>query len=234
MDFVLVHGTTQSPLGWARLERTLEHRDHRGVSIDLHTDKPLADVDDYGRLAANQIGALGDVTVVAHSGSGTLLPAIAAAVDAVAVVWLAAYIPDFFNGRSLAEEIHTEPTELFLPEWIGVDPTSDPAAARYFLFHDCNTELQDWAMGTLRAFVPAAGYQHKPGSRRLKAASTVIAPTQVRTLRPDWIRRAAIERLGVQPQLIDAGHCPHVSHAETVADILVNIKSNGAKPPATA
>ena len=34
MDFVLVHGTTQSPQGWARLQHALEHRGHRGVSIE--------------------------------------------------------------------------------------------------------------------------------------------------------------------------------------------------------
>lgn len=233
MDFVLVHGTTQSPLGWARLEQALDRRGQRAVSIDLHTDQPLRDVDAYGRLAANQVASRGDVTVVAHSGSGTLLPAIAAALDAVAAVWLAAYIPDFVNGGSLAEEIHNRPADLFYPEWIGVDPIGDPAAARHFLFHDCDPEQQDWAMGTLRAFVPAAGYQCKPGFRRPTAPSTVIVPIHDRTLRADWIRRAAIERLGVQPQLIDAGHCPHVSRPETLADALVNIEFNRSKPPAT-
>ncbi|BBZ10679.1 hypothetical protein MBRA_08740 [Mycobacterium branderi] len=189
----------------------------------MHTDKPLDDVDDYAQLAANQITARGDVTIVGHSGAGTLLPSIAAALDAVAVVWLAAYIPDFVNGRSLVEEIHTEPAKLFHPEWVGIDPIRDPDAARHFLFHDCNPGVQDWALGTLRAFIPAAGYQHKPGLRRPAAASTVIAPTRDRTLRADWIREAAVERLGVQPVLVDAGHCPHVSQPETVADILVNI-----------
>ncbi|MBV8348165.1 MAG: hypothetical protein JOZ49_11715 [Mycolicibacterium sp.] len=168
--------------------------------------------------------------MVAHSGSGTLLPAIAGALNAVAIVWLAAYIPDFVNGRSLNEEIQTDPTGLFHREWIGVDPTSDPAAARHFLFHDCNPDLQDWAMRTLRAFVPAAGYQHKPSSDPPEAASTVIAPTRDRTLRADWIARAAAERLGVEPLLIDAGHCPHVSRAESLADVLVRITPSGATP----
>lgn len=231
---MLVHGTTQSPLGWARLQQALEHRGHRSLSIDLYTDEPLPHVDDYGRLAASQVGAHDDVAVVAHSGSGTLLPAIAAELDAVAVVWLAAYIPDFVNGRSLAEEIDSDPTELFHREWIGVDPTSDAAAARHFLFHDCNPDLQDWALHTLRAFVPAAGYRHKPSSSPPAATTTVVAPTQDRTLRADWLRHAAAERLGIQPLLIDAGHCPHVSRAESLADTLVSIGSNGATSPPTA
>ncbi|MBV8291103.1 MAG: alpha/beta hydrolase [Mycobacterium sp.] len=234
MDFVLVHGTTQSPQGWARLQYALEHRGHRGVSVDLHTDEPMADVDDYGRLAASQVAARGDIAVIAHSGSGTLLPAIAAALDAVAVVWLAAYIPDFVNGKSLAEEIQLDPAELFHRDWIGVDPTTDTAAARHFLFHDCNPDLQDPAIHPLRAVGPAPGYQQKPGRRPPQVASTVITPTQDRTLRADWIRRAATERLGVQPLLIDAGHCPHVSRAESLAEILVNIGSNSATPPPTA
>jgi len=50
-------------------------------------------VADYARHAAAQAGNAGArPVVVAHSGAGVLLPAIAEAVSAVTAVWLAAYV----------------------------------------------------------------------------------------------------------------------------------------------
>ena len=198
---------------------------HRGLTVDLCTDEPLVDVGDYAQLAAAQVPACNRPIVVAHSGSGTLLPAIAQALDAAAMVWLAAYIPDFTGGRSLLDEIHADPTHLFHADWLGVDPTTDTAAARRFLFHDCDPDLQQWALTTMRAFTPTAAYRHTPSTQSPTIASTYIAATADRTLRTDWMLQAATDRLGVHAATIDAGHCPHVSRPQAVADILTTIRS---------
>jgi hypothetical protein len=105
MDFVLVHGTTQSPAGWDRIVAALARRGHRGVTVDLWTDEATLDVGDYAQLAVAQVPTCNGPVVIAHSGSGALLPTIAEALDAAAMVWLAAYIPDFTSGRSLFDEI---------------------------------------------------------------------------------------------------------------------------------
>ena len=76
-DFVLIHGTTQSPRGWDRLVRALDALGHRGVLVDLAGDDDRS-ATQYARDIAHQIA--GDVTspvVVAHSGAGLLLPAAA-------------------------------------------------------------------------------------------------------------------------------------------------------------
>jgi pimeloyl-ACP methyl ester carboxylesterase len=49
----------------------------------------------------------------------------------------------------------------------------------------------------------------------------VIVAAADRTLRPEWLRQAARQRLGRQPVEVSAGHCPHVSQPEAIADILV-------------
>lgn len=49
-------------------QQALEQRGHRAVNIDLQTDEPGSYVDDYGRLAASQVGSPGDIVVVTHSG----------------------------------------------------------------------------------------------------------------------------------------------------------------------
>jgi hypothetical protein len=50
--------------------------------------------------------------------------------------------------------------------------------------------------------------------------STFVLPREDRTLRAEWMRRAATERLGVTPVEVDGGHCPHTSRPEVVANVL--------------
>lgn len=217
-DFVLVHGTTQSPAGWARLVAELMVRGHRSVAVDLLAEGPDHDVAGFAEVARRQVGAAHPV-VVAHSGSGVLLPAIGAAVGAAHLVWLAAYIPAFGTRRSLRDEVAAGADTLFHPEWPGVNPATDPAAADRFLFHDCAPEVKGWAHGTLRLFSPPVLAAH-PAGERPAIPSTAIVPAADRTLRSSWMCAAAQERLGVEAHEVPGGHCPHVSHPEAVAAVL--------------
>ncbi|QRP44218.1 alpha/beta fold hydrolase [Amycolatopsis sp. FDAARGOS 1241] len=217
-DFVLVHGTTQTPAGFDRLMAELTVCGHRGVAVDLLADGPDHDVAGFAKVVRRQTGAARPV-VVAHSGSGVLLPAIGAALGAAHLVWLAAYIPAFGTGRSLRDEAAADVEALFHPEWPGVDPTADLAAADHFLFHDCAPEVRSWAHGTLRLFHPAVLPAHAAGERP-DIPSTVIVPAADRTMRSSWMCAAAQERLGVEAHEVPGGHCPHVSHPEAVAAVL--------------
>jgi pimeloyl-ACP methyl ester carboxylesterase len=247
MDFVLVHGTTQSPACWDRLAAALARRGHRAETVDLPTDRPGLLAADYARLAAGQVGGkVDDPVVVAHSGGGLLLPAVAREVGARHLVWLAAAIPDP-EGRSFRAEIQAAGSEMFSEEWRSLTepPTADPVLAAYFLFHDCDLATLRWGLSTLRLFQPAAVYTQAPGRPGPAApsagpgstgpgstgpgstapgstapGSTFVLPLGDRTLRPDWMRSAARDRLGVEPVEIDGGHCPHVSRPEAVAEIL--------------
>ena len=222
MEFILVHGTTQSPAGWSRLAGALEARGHFVTAIDLPPNQPEWTVADYAREAATQAGEpAGHRVVVGHSGAGVLLPAISDATRASVVVWLAAYVPDLTGGRSMLEDIKAQRDAMFDSDWLGVDPTSDPQQALRFLFHDCDPPAQQWALGTLRLFNPGpAVYRHTPGPLPPAAARSFILPAGDRTLRPEWMRQAARQRLGVQPTEVNAGHCPHVSQPDTIASIL--------------
>jgi pimeloyl-ACP methyl ester carboxylesterase len=226
-EFVLVHGTTQSPAGWDRLTGELRGRGHGATAIDLPGDEPEWTPADYARHAAAQAGK-GPV-VVAHSGAGVLLPAIAGTVSAVTAVWLAAYVPDLAGGASMLDDIKTQRDTMFHPDWLGVDPTSDPQLALRFLFHDCDPQTQQWALGTLRLFSPGpAVYQHSPAALPDGISRAAIVPAADRTLRPEWMRQAARQRLGIEPTPIDTGHCPHVSQPGKLADILASLRNNGA------
>ena len=102
-----------------------------------------------------------------------------------------------------------------------MDPTSDPQLALRLLFHDCAPPTQPWALGTVRLFSPGpAVYQHTPQPLLPAVERFFILPAGDRTLRPEWMRQAARQRLGAQPAEVNAGRCPHVSQPETIAGIL--------------
>lgn len=223
VDYVLLHGTGQGPAGWARLVQVLERRGHRAYAVDFPVDQPDLLAEGYGRIAAAQVGEhVRDPVVVAHSGAGLLLPSVADAVGAGHLVWLAAAIPDFAGGSSFADQVGESGAEMVSDEWLAhsAQAVTDPVLGAYFVYHDCDLETLRWALTTVRMFYPVAVYAQPAPTGPPKRPSTFVLPTRDRTLRPDWMRRTARERLGVQPLEIDGGHAPHVSRPDLLADVL--------------
>lgn len=218
MHFLLVHGTTQSPDGWRLLIDELTALGHTAVTTDLARFGEDMSAIEYGEAVAAELsGSRGVDTVVAHSGAGLVLPAIALATEATMQVYLASFVP--LGDLSLMDEINDDATALFNADWIGVDPTVDHDAARRFLFHDCSSEVASWAVSTLRSFVPASVYSERvPVAPKIPAMSVV--PDSDRTLRSEWMIAASRDRLGVEPIIVPGGHCPHVSRPRDLASVL--------------
>ncbi|MDP9441629.1 MAG: alpha/beta hydrolase [Actinomycetota bacterium] len=220
--FVLIHGTTQSPEGWGRLAVALEAQGHHTTTVDL-ADHPARDADDYAMVVRDQLPRhLVDPILVGHSAGALVLPATARLLSASHQVWLAATIPD--GRRSLLEEMTTAATEMFNPEWLGQDATSDPVLATYFLFHDCDLRTLRWALKTVRFFDPTALYDH-PIALAPEIPSTSVVATLDRTLRPEWSRRQSARRLGADIIEIRTGHCPHVSRPAELAAALIRLSA---------
>jgi pimeloyl-ACP methyl ester carboxylesterase len=173
---------------------------------------------DFADILVDAFGELESPIVVAHSGAGPVLPAAAAALGARLQIWLAAWVP---NGTlTFMEDVRANLAEAFDPGWVGKDPITDDAAARQFLYHDCDEESLAWALTTRREFYPKGAYNEMIRPNR-QIPSVYILATEDRTILPDWQRRMARERLDVEPVEIVAGHCPNVSRPAALADVLV-------------
>lgn len=222
MDFVFLHGTAQGPGGWQRLTNVLEARGHRTIAVDFPVDRPDMAARDYAAYAAGQVTDMAAPIVVAHSGAGLLLPAAAERLQASHLVWVAAAVPDFAGGASFTEQITRDPELVAGDEWreYGRLSVEDPVVAAYFGFHDCDLVTLRWAVSTMRLFYPAAVYAEAPPADPPTAPSTYVLARHDRTLRPEWLREIARERLGVEPVEVDGGHFPHVSRPTELADIL--------------
>jgi pimeloyl-ACP methyl ester carboxylesterase len=216
-DFVLIHSTGQGAAGWDRLVHALAERGSAACAVELPSAPDLLTAD-YAGLIRRQVGDVAGPVVLAHSGSGPLLPSAARALRARRQIWLAAWVPD--PDSSFAEELDAHAEAAFNPEWIGKDPIEDDLVAAAFLFHDCDDETLDWALSTRRLFLPRAVHAERI-SLAPEIPSTYIVAGNDRTIRPEWQRSMARERLGLEPIEIPSGHCPNVSQPDRLAEILV-------------
>lgn len=83
-------------------------------------------------------------------------------------------------------------------------------------------------MGTLRLFTSiAAAYTEPPAVDPRETPSTYLLPTRDRTLRTAWMAEVCHHRLGIEPVLLDVGHCPHVSSPGRVTDLLLAAALDG-------
>jgi len=90
MTVVLIHSTGQSAAGWDLLVREVGARGTAAHAIDL----PELLAADYAQFVAAAVPGAERPVVVAHSGSGPLLPALVESLDASRQVWPAAWVPE--------------------------------------------------------------------------------------------------------------------------------------------
>lgn len=217
-DVVLIHSTGQGAAGWERLVEALAQHGWTAHAVELPSEPDLL-ATDYAELIRRQAGRVAAPIVLAHSGSGPLLPAAARALEARQQVWLAAWVPA--AKASFMEEVEAHAEDAFNPDWIGKDPIKDDAVAEKFLFHDCDESTLAWALSTRRLFLPRAVYDERISLVR-EIPSTYIVAAEDRTIRPQWQRRMARDRLGVEPIDLASGHCPNVSQPDRLAEIVVD------------
>jgi len=174
------------------------------------------------RAAAESLSSSEEAVVVAHSASGLFLPLVAPLVPTKLMLFLAAAIP--IPGMRFLDQFTPDPTVMFNPEWIGQNPVEDDAVALKFLFHDCSPEVATWALTTRVDWYPQRLYEEPcPLSDWPDVPSQYILCQEDRTVRPEWGRRAARERLGVEAIELPGGHCPHVSRPWELADLLTSL-----------
>jgi pimeloyl-ACP methyl ester carboxylesterase len=215
--FCLVHGSTQDPSGWDLLVPELNALGHDTILVDLPVDQPAASASVYADRIAASVDS-DEAIIVAHSASGLFLPLVPTKRRVARIVFLAAVIPQI--GKSLIDQVRSEP-DMMNPDWRGKNPIDDDRVAMEFLFHDCTPEVARWAMTTRRLMMARqAMLEIFPLDRWPSVPCSSIVCTGDRTIQPEWSRRVARERLGVEPIELDAGHCPHVSRPAALAQAL--------------
>jgi pimeloyl-ACP methyl ester carboxylesterase len=224
--FVLVHGAWHGAWCWGPLVVQLQANGHEAIALELPIEDTQATFSDYGRLIA-QATPPEDAVLVAHSLGGASAVLAAALQPPSRLIYLGALLAD--PGRSMADQYRDDrplvpgATAAVGPIGDGLSGWQDEDAAIEILYHDCEPALGRWAVAHLSGQSQTPQREPCPLEHLPDVPTTYVICTDDRIVSPEWSRRAATERLGVEPIEIGGGHSPMLARPAELAALLVDL-----------
>ena len=225
--FSLVHGAWHGAWCWQALVPELEGRGHRAIAVELPCDDPAATFSDYADVVVAALEGVDDeVVLVAHSLGGHTAPLVAARRPVQRLVYLCARLAD--PGRSLLDQLGDEP-EMLLPRYRdgieadeqGRSRFTDFEVAREVFYADCDEGAARAAFERLRPQAQRAHDEPCPLDVHPDVPTEYVVCSADGIVNPEWSRREARERLGVEPaELPGSSHSPFLSRPAELAALL--------------
>ena len=202
--FVLIHGGGGSGWDWHLVVPELERRGHEVVAPDLPTEDEAAGLWDYADSVVEAVGDRGNLVLVGHSLGGFTAPLVCARVPAELLVLLAPMIP--------------APGENGV-EWWKNTGYEDSGEEDVF-YHDVPPQLEAEARRRERDQAEKAMVEPWPLEAWPDVPTKVLLCRDDRMFTPDFQRRVARERLGIEPDEMDGGHYVSISRPRELAERL--------------
>ncbi len=224
--FALVHGAWHGPWCWERVVGPLRERGHEVVMPDLPSEDPELGLEDYADTIERALGNADDVVLVPHSLGGLVGPVVARRRPLRALVYLCGLVPE--PGLSFGEQLSAADEPILTIEGgREVDDRCrshwpDPDATVRFMYPDLAPEDARSAAGRLRFQARRSQTERSPEPPAALRVESIIG-TEDRLVNPDWSRRVARERLGVEPVELPTGHFPMITHPELLAERLAEL-----------
>ena len=223
-----VHGCTQGPSGWDRVREHLTSEGIETVVVDLEPETfNSAGAIECADHIAKTLRDIEHVVLVGTSCTGLVVPVVALARPIDQLVFICAGLPDI--GRSATDQIFQD--GLLHADWASWDgPYDSPDAARTFMFNDCDGEVLEWSLTTVRLLLPPLVYDEvTPLTAWPDVPSTYILGTRDRIISQDWARDVVPRRLGVAPVDVPTGHCPQNSQPALLSKLLADVVVGAAR-----
>jgi pimeloyl-ACP methyl ester carboxylesterase len=212
--FALIHGAGDVGWYWHLVEAELRARGHHTVASDLPVDDESATLTDYADAAVSALRtqSLDELVVVGMSFSGYVAPIVASRLPARHLVLVCPMIPQ--PGETAYE--------MFTATGYQQQPHEDDSVMAVF-YHDVPPALAEEALSKGRDQAGATMEEPWPLAAWPDVPVTCIIGTQDRLFPVDWLRKVAIDRLGVTPLEIDTGHCAALARPRELADLLEGV-----------
>ena len=206
--FVLIHGGGDTSHHWRLLAPELRTRGHGVVAMDLPCDDDSAGLDEYADAVVTAIGDRSDLILVAHSLGGFTAPLVCERVPVELLVLIAGMVP-----------IPGERGD----EWSSNTgfPGTDGEDELEIFYDDVPPDVAQDAIEHGRAQSDAIGRDPWPLERWPEVPTRFLLCTRDRMFPPAWMRDVVRDRLGIEPDEIDSGHCPALSRPSHLADRLL-------------
>jgi hypothetical protein len=229
--FGLVHGAWHGSWCWDLLAAHLSGRGHRVVTPQLPCDDSTAGAERYAQVVIDALDDTDeDVVLVGHSLAGLTVPLAAHRLAALErpvqrMVLISPLLPQ--PGYSFNELRASEP-DRFMPGFgagqIGHgdgSSTWQPQAAIATMYPDAPPRLAEWAARQLRRQYWRILRETTPLIAWPLAKATVVACAADAVVNPDWVRRTAGVRFGVEAHVLPGDHSPFLSRPGELADLLL-------------
>ena len=228
--FVLVHGAWHGAWCWERLEPELAELGHRSIAMDLPIEDGSATFADYAQTVIDAAsGEDDDIVLVGHSLGAMVVPLVAAARPAAAVVSLCGVIPKFggmpWDDAPEMAEPGTFDATVTNPDGSTRWPTVEAATKAFY--PDCTPEDAAWAFAHLRNLNNKSLWDRPypldawPDGRRV-----AIVGLDDGAVTMEFSRHVCSTRLGVEPIELPGGHSPFLARPKALADALVRATAN--------
>lgn len=210
--YVLIHGAGDVGWYWHLVERELWARGQDVLVMDLPVDDDSAGLSDYADVVVDAINGRTDLILVAQSYGGYVAPIVCDRVPARLMVLVAAIIP---SPGETAEEMWDD-TGYAQAE----RPESDDASDIGIFYHDVPPDL------ATKALAKGRRQSEAPSSEPYPLTAWPDVPTRFVLCRDDrlfpaaWLRGVVRDRLGIEPDELESGHTPALSHATELVDLL--------------
>ena len=204
MTFVLVHGAADQAASWDEVAAALRGRGHDVVAVDLPCEDDSAGLEQYADTVVEAIGPdRDDVVVVGHSLGGYTATLVADRVAAGMLVLVTAMVP--------------RPGETPMEFWAntGHQFGTDDEIETYLADATPEQAERALALGRDQSGTPMnEPFQLEawPGS-----PTRYLACTRDNFNPVEWTRQMVRDRLGIEADEIDAGHCPYITRPGELA-----------------
>lgn len=233
--YAFVHGAWHGAWCWNLVTAELRRRGHVTVAADLPVDDPDAGVEAYAKTVLDGLpDEGGDVVLIGHSIGGLTVPVVAQSLGKRVrrMVFLAPLFP--YPGRSHTSTRAAEPDRLMPGLRAGQIRDEDgstvwqPQAAVATMFPDAPPDLAEWAAGRLRRQYWRVSDEVTPLTAWPDAPTSVIACANDAVVNPDWVRRTARVRFGVEALVLPGDHSPFLARPIELADAILRAGGRAA------
>lgn len=219
--YALIHGAGDVGWYWHLVEAELRGRGHLTVAPDLPIDDDEATLSDLAAVVLDAIGLMGgdgELVVVGQSYGGYVGPIVAQRASADLLVLVAAMIPQ--PGES-ADEM-----------WEATGWRMPPGDTIALFYHDVDPALAVAAMSHERRQSSSTSGEPWPLAAWPDVPTRFILCREDRFFPAGWLRQVVRDRLGAQPEELDSGHTPALSHPVQLVDMLESFRATKEEPDA--